>query len=64
MMGFGWGMGLVGWILMGLFWFVVIGLIVWALVTLLPTARRSAAGSTGPEDPLEILDRRLHSQRC
>jgi len=54
MMGFGWGMGLGGWIFMGLIWVVVIGLIVWALVALLPTGRRSTA-----DDPRDILDRRF-----
>jgi putative membrane protein len=54
MMGFGWGMGLGGWIFMGLFWVVAIGLIVWALVALVPTGHRSAA-----DDPRDILDRRF-----
>ena len=57
MMGYGWGMGPAGWIFMGLFWFVVIGGIIWAAVALLP-GRRSA-GPAGSERPEEILDRRF-----
>jgi putative membrane protein len=57
MMGYGWGMGLAGWIFMGLFWFVVIGVIVWAIVGLLPGRR--ASGPAGSERPEEILDRRF-----
>jgi putative membrane protein len=57
MMGYGWGMGLGGWIFMGLFWFVVIGAIIWAAVNLLPGQR--TAGSAGSERPEDILDRRF-----
>jgi putative membrane protein len=57
MMGYGWGMGPFGWIMMGLFWLVVIGLIVWAVVALLPGTRSS--GGTAGERPEEILDRRF-----
>jgi putative membrane protein len=57
MMGYGWGMGLAGWIFMGLFWFVVIGAIIWAAVALLPGRR--TAGPAGSERPEEILDRRF-----
>ena len=56
-MGYGWGMGPAGWIFMGLFWFVVIGLIIWAAVSLLPGRR--TAGPAGSERPEEILDRRF-----
>jgi putative membrane protein len=59
MMGYGWGMGLAGWIFMGLFWFVVIGVIVWALVALLPGRRAVDQGRA--ERPEEILDRRFAS---
>ena len=56
MMGYGWGMGPTGWLFMGLFWVVLLGLIAWAVIALLPAAR----GTTRrPEDPLEILDRRF-----
>lgn len=57
MMGYGWGMGPAGWIFMGLFWFVVIGAIIWAAVALLPGRR--AAGPAGSERPEETLDRRF-----
>ncbi len=57
MMGYGWGMGLAGWIFMGLFWLLVIGLVVWAVVALLPGAR--AGGADRRETPEEILDRRF-----
>lgn len=56
-MGYGWGMGPVGWIFMGLFWIAVIGLVVWAVVSLLPGGR--SAGPRGTERPEEILDRRF-----
>ena len=57
MMGYGWGMGGAGWIFMGLFWIVVIGLIVWAVVALLP-GNRSGGGPPRAQGPREILDRR------
>lgn len=56
-MGYGWGMGPAGWIFMGLFWFVVIGGIIWAAVALLPGRR--TAGPVSSERPEEILDRRF-----
>lgn len=59
MMGYGWGMGLAGWIFMGLFWFVVVGLIVWAVAALLPASRRSLGKSAQADDAREILDRRF-----
>jgi putative membrane protein len=58
MMGYGWGMGPAGWIFMGLFWVLVIGLIVWAVVALLPNVR-STGSRTSHETALEILDRRF-----
>jgi putative membrane protein len=57
MMGYGWGMGTLGWIFMGVFWIVVIGLVVWGAVALLPGAR--SAGRKERERPEEILDRRF-----
>ena len=57
MMGYGWGMGPAGWIFMGLFWIVIIGLVVWAVGALLPGSRPGGAGQ--PEAPEEILDRRF-----
>src|SRR2546430_11221181 len=53
MMGYGWGMGFGGWMFMGLFWVVLIGLGAWLVVALLPRVR-----SGGSETPEEILDRR------
>jgi putative membrane protein len=57
MMGYGWGMGAAGWIFMGLFWIVVIGLVVWAVAALLPGNRPGGPART--ESPREILDRRF-----
>jgi putative membrane protein len=58
MMGwYGGGMGPLGWLGMGLFWLILIGLIMWLVIRLLP----GSAGVTriSGESPLEILDRRL-----
>lgn len=61
MMGwYGGGMGPFGWLAMGLFWLILIGLIVWLVVRLLPGSSGGATRDTG-EAPLEILDRRLAS---
>ncbi|MGC1214810.1 MAG: hypothetical protein WA890_26575 [Micromonospora sp.] len=57
MMGYGWGMGLGGWIFMALFWIVLLGLIVWGVGVLLPRARSGEGGRR--ERPEEILDRRF-----
>jgi putative membrane protein len=67
MMGYGWGMGAAGWILMGLFWILVLGGVVWAIVTLLPGSRSGPRGRS--ETPEEILDRRfalgdLDAEQC
>lgn len=76
MMGwYGGGMGVGAWIMMGLFWVLLIGAIVWLVVALTGQSRRSgpASGGYGPWDagqgraesaprppsPLELLDRRL-----
>ncbi len=57
MMGwYGQGMGFGPWMFMGLFWLVLLGLIIWAVVRLLPSDRRSARAAESPE---EILDRRF-----
>jgi putative membrane protein len=61
MMGwYGGGMGPLGWLAMGLFWLVLIGLIVWLVVRLLPGSSAGNARDTG-ESALDILDRRLAS---
>ena len=62
MMGWhGGGMGLPGWLGMGVFWLILLGLIVWLVVRLLPGS--SGGGTTHPtaESALQILDRRLAS---
>jgi putative membrane protein len=60
MMGwYGGGMGPLGWLGMGLFWLILIGLIMWLVIRLLPGSA-GVTRDTG-ESPLEILDRRLAS---
>ena len=63
MMGCGWGMGWGGWLFMGLFWLVLLGVILFLVVRLLPTAGSGGVGGVGgrmPEDrPEDILDRRF-----
>ena len=60
--GYGNGMGSIGWIGMGVFWLVLLGLIVWLVMRLLPGSSGSGGTtrSTG-ESTLEILDRRMAS---
>ena len=61
MMGwYGGGMGPVGWLAMGLFWLVLLGLIVWLVSRLLPGSGSGPTRTAG-ESALEILDRRLAS---
>ena len=61
MMGwYGGGMGPLAWLAMGLFWLILLGLIVWLVTRLLPAGSGAATSPTG-ESPLEILDRRLAS---
>ena len=61
MMGwYGGGMGPLEWLAMGVFWLILIGLIVWLVIRLLPGSSVGATRDTG-EAPLEILDRRLAS---
>ena len=55
---YGGGMSPLGWLAMGLFWLILLGLIVWLVTRLLPAGSGAATGPTG-ESPLEILDRRL-----
>ena len=58
MMGwYGGGMGTLGWLFMGVFWLVLLGLIVWLVVRLLPGS--GSGGHVVGESALEILDRRL-----
>ena len=61
MMGwYGNGMGSFGWLAMGVFWLILLGLIVWLVVRLLPGSGGGTTRSAG-ESALEILDRRLAS---
>jgi putative membrane protein len=53
-------MGLIGWLAMGVFWLILLGLIIWLMVRLLPGRDCGTTRATG-ESPLEILDRRLAS---
>lgn len=55
MMGYGWGWG--GWVFMGLFWLLLLGVILFLVVRLLP----AAGGSARPREdtPEEILDKRF-----
>jgi putative membrane protein len=52
-------MGFVGWFFMGLFWLVLLGVIIWAVVRLLPARQDGSARSNTAETPEEILDRRF-----
>jgi putative membrane protein len=45
---------------MGLFWLILLGLIMWLVTRLLPAGGGGTTRPTG-ESPLEILDRRLAS---
>jgi putative membrane protein len=55
-------MGFVGWLLMALFWVALIGLVVWALMRLVPAADGGPeARRSRSEEPREILERRLAS---
>jgi len=58
--GYGNGMGSLGWLGMGVFWLVLIGLVVWLVVRSLPGSGYGTARMTG-ESALDILDRRLAS---
>lgn len=59
MMGYGWGMGWGGWLVMGLFWVVLLALILFLVVRLLPTSGGGGQGQPGVDTPEEILDRRF-----
>lgn len=52
-------MGFAGWLFMGLFWLVLLGVIIYAVVRLLPARHDGSARSNAPETPEEILDRRF-----
>jgi putative membrane protein len=60
MMGwYGAGMGWGGWVAMGLFWLVLLGVILYLVVRLLPAGSGGGTGRERPESPEEILDRRF-----
>jgi len=60
MMGwYGGGMGALGWLGMGLFWLILLGLIVWMVTRLLPGGRDDQATRSDSEPAVEILDRRM-----
>lgn len=56
--GYGNGMGSLGWLGMGVFWLVLVGLIVWLVMRLLPGSGGGTTRDAG-ESTLEILDRRM-----
>jgi len=59
MMGwYGSGMGFGAWLVMGVFWLALLGVIIWAVVRLLPDQREGGGGAHA-ESPEEILDRRF-----
>ena len=59
MMGsYGNGMGSLGWLGMGAFWLIVLGLIGWLVMRLLPGSSGRTPSPTG-ESAAEILDRRM-----
>ena len=58
----GGGMGSLGWLGMGVFWLILLGLIVWLVVRLLPDRCSSSGNSPARStdgSAQEILDRRL-----
>jgi putative membrane protein len=59
MMGwYGGGMGAFMWLGMGLFWIILLGLIVWLVIRLLPGSSEPPTRTPG-ESAVEILDRRM-----
>ena len=61
MMGwYGGGLGPLGWLGMGVFWLILLGLVMWLVAWLLPGSSGEQPPPTG-ESPLEILDGRLTS---
>jgi len=57
--GWGWGMGLLGGLGMLLIWGLIIGLVVWLVVTLTRLNQSGASRNAQPDSALEILRRRL-----
>ena len=69
MMGYGYGMGAVGWIVMTIFWVGLITLVIWIISRALSTggswgdstARRGGSRDSVTESAEDILDRRFAS---
>ena len=57
--GWGWSMGLLGGLGMLLFWGLIIGLVVWLVVTLTRLNQGGASRGGQPDSVLETLRRRL-----
>jgi putative membrane protein len=57
--GWGWGMGLLGGLGMLLFWGLIIGLVIWLIVTLTRSNQGAASRGAQPDSALETLRRRL-----
>jgi putative membrane protein len=57
----GYGMGAAGWLLMAVFWIALMALVVFAVVRLLPRTEPTPTPREQPEEPREILKRRLAS---
>ena len=58
----GGGMGSLGWLGMGVFWLILLGVIVWLVVRLLPDSGSDNSAARGKGDSaLDILDHRLAS---
>ena len=55
---YGGGMGGFMWLGMGLFWLILLGLIVWLVIRLLPGSSEPPTRTPG-ESAVEILDRRM-----
>ena len=56
---YGGGMGAFGWLGMGLFWLILLGLIVWLVTRLLPGSRDGQPARSVGESAVEVLDRRM-----
>ncbi len=60
MMGwYGGGMGFGGWMLMGIFWLILLGVILYLVVRLLPAGSGAGPSRERQDSPEEILDRRF-----
>ncbi len=58
MMGYGWGMGVGGWIAMSVFWVALLALIGWAVARAFPGGGNRGSAAPRQETPEEVLDRR------